>query len=303
MTRAPLHPAVKGDCAVCRGVGYVVAREGERAVASACACIGTCRQCRGSGWVAVGDGPRPRRKRCRCQQLAVRIERFNEANIPGRHAGSTLMTDSFRPYREVMPAFGAVNRYLKGYRRGEENRGLVLYGDVGRGKTHLLVAMLRELVLHHGVTVRFVEFSHLLADIRYGFDRHEGPGELMTQLVNVDVLAIDELGKGRNTEFEGTVLDELVSRRYNAARPILATTNYQPGPSAGIAVGDLATARMPALTDRVGPRVYSRLREICDFCQVQGEDWRERAGSESASERPSRASHPPAGRRRTTAVD
>jgi len=88
------------------------------------------------------------------------------------------------------------------------------------------------------------------------------------------VLAIDELGKGRNTEFEGTVLDELVSRRYNAGRTILATTNYTPGVSQGIATPEFATGKRPALIDRVGDRVYSRLVEMCSMVQIEGEEYR-----------------------------
>ena len=76
-------------------------------------------------------------------------------------------------------------------------------------------------------------------------------------------------------------LDELISRRYNADLPIVATTNYAPGPSTGLKVGNAAdldangkVRHRPALVDRVGPRVYSRLREMCDFIGVTGEDYR-----------------------------
>ncbi len=93
-------------------------------------------------------------------------------------------------------------------------------------------------------------------------------------VVKVEVLAIDELGKGRNTEFEGTIVDELVSRRYNAGKPILGTTNYEPEAARGLAAPNLAGGAAPSLPDRVGPRVYSRLEEMCDFVEVPGEDFR-----------------------------
>ena len=103
-------------------------------------------------------------------------------------------------------------------------------------------------------------------------------GHLIDPLVQVEVLGIDELGKGRNTQFEGTVLDELVSRRYNAERTIVATTNYAPDPSAGVRTPNLANVAnrdaRPALVDRVGDRVFSRLQEMCDFTPVHGPDYR-----------------------------
>jgi DNA replication protein DnaC len=148
--------------------------------------------------------------------------------------------------------------------------------------------MLRELVFRYGVSARFVEFSHLLADLKSGFDSGRGAAELIDPLVAVDVLAIDELGKGRNTEFEGTVLDELVSRRYNAMKPILATTNYSANPPSGRAVVNAAevavgVAPPPTLADRVGERIWSRLRETCDFVEVKGDDYRERRRGRPAS--------------------
>jgi DNA replication protein DnaC len=270
--RRALHPAVDPRCPKCGGRGYVVVRGAELARAERCTCVGRCAACLDSGWRIVADGPRRTRAPCGCQVLRVRLARFDAARIPARHATSTI--SNFVPYDEVKTAHKRVTEWVKAYKAGQDNRGLVLFGDVGRGKTHLLVGMLRELVFTHGAKVRFVEFSHLLADVRYGFDRGEGPGALIEELVKADVLAIDELGKGRNTEFEGTVLDELVSRRYNGVGTIVATTNYAPGAPTGLAAPDFATGRLPHLVDRVSARVQSRLFETVDFVRVDGRDWR-----------------------------
>ena len=274
------HPGAQPDCPKCTGTGTRVVRNGEVAAAVACTCVERCPVCRGSGLIATSDDPRSRRKRCVCQVVVARQKAFSAAGIPARHADSTRA--SFVPAgRHQTAVLAAVSKFLASFApTANENRGLILHGDVGRGKTHLLVALLRELVFRHGVRVKFVEFSHLLADLKAGFDHGQGASVLLDPLVEYEVLAIDELGKGRNTEFEGTVLDELVSRRYNAMRPILATTNYAPESSgaavvsaAAVAVGTVAR---PGLADRVGDRVYSRLRETCDFIEVQGEDHREK---------------------------
>jgi DNA replication protein DnaC len=178
---------------------------------------------------------------------------------------------------EQREAFVAAQALSAKYRNGEVNRGFVLWGDVGRGKTHLLVAAVRHLALERGVRCRFVEFSHLLSALKARFDKGGGAAGLIDELVAVEVLAIDELGKGLLTEWELTVVDEIVSRRYNAARTILATTNYTPGPPTGNARPNLADGRsevQPSLSDRVGERVYSRLIEMCDLRRVGGKDWR-----------------------------
>jgi DNA replication protein DnaC len=279
MSRKTLrHPGARSDCRLCGGDGYTVVRAGEMAVGQLCSCVSRCPLCAGTGLVAVGPEQRAPRRRCVCQSVAGLLRRFDDIRIPAKHADSTR--GSFHPTSPLQVAvLMAVTKVLEDYERARDNRGLVLWGGVGRGKTHLLVALLRELVLRHGVSARFVEFSHLLAELKAGFDSGRGAAELLDPLVAVDVLAIDELGKGRNTEFEGTVLDELVSRRYNAMRPILATTNYAPSAATGRAVANaaeaqLGTAPLPSLADRVGDRVFSRLLETCDFVEVRGDDYR-----------------------------
>ena len=273
----PRNPPPVPSCSVCDGRGYRVSKDGEVARALICDCVGSCKDCRGTGWVAIDRSTLSRMRQCECQELEHRVRLFNFTRIPGRHANSTRLPSSFSPSRLLMPAMTAAAKFLKDFKKGQDSRGLIFHGDVGRGKTHLVVAILRELTLDRSISCKFVEFSHLLADLKTGFDLGTPAVQLLEPLVQVDVLAIDELGKGRNTEWEATIIDELVSRRYNSGKVILATTNYPPGPPTGVASGNLATGELVALSDRVGTRIYSRLREMCHFCAVSGDDYREKA--------------------------
>ena len=276
-----LHPGINPGCPLCAGQGWRVEPLGEVAHAVWCSCVAVCPICGGSGWTASPGtaGRLAPQRRCRCRALDDAIARFDRAQLPARHAGSTLV--SFQPGRNMKAytrIFGAVRGWQPAGSTAAPNRGLVLWGDVGRGKTHLLTAMLRELVFSRGLSARFVEFSHLLADLKSGFDRGTPAADLLDPLVEVDVLGIDELGKGRRTEFEETVIDEIVSRRYNAWRPVLATTNYRPKGVTGSATANLTDPERtaPSLGDRVGERVFSRLVEMCDFVELEGEDFRSR---------------------------
>lgn len=276
------HPGARPDCPTCRGLGATVAREGEWARAVTCSCVKVCPVCKGSGLVASGTSFRAPRRRCECQRVHARMRAFDAVGIPGRYADSTFA--SFVVTGKVQHTLMKnLTSWLSSFDPAERPGSMVLYGEVGRGKTHLLVALLRELVLSRGIRARFVEFSHLLADLKAGFDVGQGMSSLIDPLVEVDVLAVDELGKGRKTDFEVTVLDEIVSRRYNAMRALLATTNYEPGaatnrPVPSAAAVQVGVATRETLADRVGERVYSRLRETAQFLPVLGDDFREHRG-------------------------
>jgi len=85
--------------------------------------------------------------------------------------------------------------------------------------------------------------------------------------VELDVLAIDEIGKGRGTPFEMDTLDELIARRYNAGRTTLFATNLSLAgetPRAGLTDPvEFERTSQGLLRVRVGERIYSRLHEMC----------------------------------------
>lgn len=264
--------AGRPDCATCSGAGYLVRPSPDGATATACDCVPACGKCGGSGRLLVTREGVRRMARCTCQMLPDRVALFNAAGIPARHADSTF--ESFRRLDGSYEAKQRTEGWSYTFQRKQSQKGLVLFGPVGRGKTHLMVAAVRTLVFIHGVRARFVEFSHLLSELKRGFETG-GNAARMSAFDNVDVLAIDELGKGRATEWERTILDELISRAYNDLRTVLATSNFAPGKATGVTRGNQADPRsIPRLVDRVGDRVDSRLQQMAEFCPVMGPDMR-----------------------------
>lgn len=252
-----------------------------------------CALCAGSGRREVEvDGVR-RFGRCRCQMLPDRASLWNAARVPARHLHCTM--DSFEtrdPTRAGAEggsagAWAEVRRWLDDYRPGQDNRSLVLYGETGRGKTHLAVAACRELVFRHGVPVRFIEFTHLLSDIREGIGRGDPAATTLTPFIHPPVLVVDELGKGRNTEWEVSILDEIVSRRYNARGALFGTTNFKPKPPPGAdpnrprTHGDGVPLASMYLSERLGERAFSRLLETVTFVPALGDDHRLRLAANS----------------------
>lgn len=279
-----------GACTLCRGRGYQVSASADRATARVCSCMAVCVHCGGQGYVlsereeVFSQKVGPRRYQaaapCVCRVLRARVEAFSQVGVPGVLARAGF--DNYLPFHEAHDAAKqAATRFASGYRRGAPSRGLIISGPVGSGKTHLLAAALGHLVLEVGVQARYREISLLFADIRRGFQEGKSGGEIIRPLSEVDVLAIDELGRGRGSPFELETLDELIARRYNAGRTTLFATNYSLAPErktrpqarAGYRSTDEASEPrdVELLRDRVGERIYSRLCEMCEFVSLPPE--------------------------------
>ncbi len=287
------EPGNIGACAECGGAGFVVEQTlGRVASARRCGCQARCPRCGETGYVLVPAGATSIAQVCPCRHLDQRIATFNGIGIPAAVARA-----SFETFKTWSPAQGrarqAAEDFAHKFRTDKPTRGLLLYGKPGCGKTHLLAAALRYLALEKGVASRYVEFMLLLSDIRAGFDSNRGHMEIIRPLAGIPVLAIDELGKERGTEWERSMLDELISRRYNAGLTTLFATNYplqpevvpeRPGPTVNTKSKEWQReAEAMTLAQRIGDRLISRLNEMCDFHRVDGPDHRTDGNPERGS--------------------
>jgi DNA replication protein DnaC len=229
---------------------------------------------------------------CALIGLRRRAELFNRAGVPTRYHDATLSGYEDRGGNQslVRTRFASLHHEVEhkvqpGGRLPRALRGIGLAGPPGTGKTHLMAAMARHLVLNLGVAVRFTDFARLLWDLKAGFDAGQGEDALIAPLVEVEVLFIDELGKGRASEWEIGILDALVSERYNRKLMTFFATNHPlaeqtPGRSLNEAYDRKKSGaagvdgRFDSLASRTHPRIVSRLSEMCELLTIEGPDSR-----------------------------
>ena len=271
-------PNDSATCATCNGAGYLVDQVlGKPAQARRCACQKACARCGETGWVLVPGPSGAKAQVCSCRHLDERIGLFNKVGIPAAVARASF--DGFKVWSPDHSAAKAVAEdFARKFRGDQPTKAFLFYGRPGGGKTHLLAATLRWLTLEKGVACRYVEFMLLLSDIKAGFDSGRNQMDVLKPLISVPVLAIDELGKERGTDWERSMLDELISRRFNGGLSTLFATNYflEPRPVAEEPGARVATrgkdfqrdAEAMSLAQRVGDRIYSRLNEMCTFVKL-----------------------------------
>jgi DNA replication protein DnaC len=218
-----------------------------------------CEKCRGYGYVLV-DGVA---HRCDCGLLTEREGkvRLGTAEIPKRFATKDFTNfKADRKDREREAVLSAAKAYASTF-HGHESEGLLLRGITGCGKTHIAIAILKQ-VIQRGFTGYYANFNDLLSRIRDSYNAESGTseGDLLEVVDSADLLVLDDVGAESTTDWVRDRLYLIINRRYENARPTIITTNCDEH----------------ELESRLGARIVSRLYEMCslDFPTFPKQDFR-----------------------------
>jgi DNA replication protein DnaC len=274
------------NCGRCRDKKYVFVNQKGKVQAEACSCF-ECKICEGSRRI-FEETPQGHStiRECECSGLFKRMALFNHAGVPGKFVHEDFSSYSVDPpqHRTQKNALLNSKKFIEDYvdRKGQYSQGLIYMGAPGLGKTHLVISVIKEFVMQHGVECKFVDFFELLRDIRHGYGEDISEKDFIDPYVGVQVLVIDELAKGRNTDWELTILDHFISTRYNDDDKVtLVTTNFSDkleNPIVPASRNDKqglsnAYSRF-TLEEKVGARIHSRLMEMCKKVNLEGKDYR-----------------------------
>jgi len=100
---------------------------------------------------------------------------------------------------------------------------LIIYGNPGCGKTHLLNAIANR-VIERGFGARYVLMADLLSELRMAIKTNE-TDEKLQELKRVPYLLIDEVGLEYGSDWEKQKVDELLTARWANGRFTIAATN------------------------------------------------------------------------------
>lgn len=143
-----------------------------------------------------------------------------------------------------------------------KNLGLLLWGDVGTGKS-FTAACIANALLENGTAVLMTNFSKILNQMgaMYSDERYQ----YIASFSNFPLLIIDDLGIERNTEYALEQVYAVIDERYKSGLPVIITTN--------LTINEI---RNPS--DVAHARIYSRVLEMCTPVHVSGSDRRKSIG-------------------------
>lgn len=240
----------------------------------------TCEMCGGTGWKPVKTSGESRVARCDCRLRARSQTLLDDARIPKRYEHCELSNfEADGPHQALARARLAAGRFVEEYPL--DNTGLLLIGDIGVGKTHLAVGIIKELILK-GAACLFYDYRELLKQIQNSYNDSVKTTELdvLRPVFETEVLVLDELGAVKPSEWVWDTVSLILNSRYNDNRTTIITTNFKDKPAAA-AFGARAAAREETLGDRIGERMRSRLHEMCRIVTMEGQDFRQTLRSAS----------------------
>jgi DNA replication protein DnaC len=233
-----------------------------------------CPDCGGTGWKAIEtDGVRSV-VRCDCFQK-TRLDRlFARAGVPPRYDSCSF--ENFNGLTERLRACKAVLiKFVEDF--PVAGCGLLILGPCGVGKTHLAVAVLRELVYRREVEGLFYDFRELLRKIQNSYNvlSQGSETEILKPVLESPVVVLDDLGAERPTEWVRDTFAYILNSRYNRKLTTVITTNFEDRVPQARTIGDgLRLTSEETLEERIGVRLRSRLHEMCKVIQLEGDDFR-----------------------------
>ena len=190
------------------------------------------------------------------RQRMNRIQRRKAQGLQDRY----LYDYTFAHDNGQNPVMAKARAYVEHWPEAfKKNVGLLLFGDVGTGKSFAAGCIANSL-LDQDIPVLMTNFPTILARLSGTFGAERA--DFLASLGDYDLLIIDDLGVERGTEYALEQMFSIIDSRYRSGKPLIVTTNLK-----------LDEIKHPP--DLAHARIYDRILERCAPILFAGKNFRE----------------------------
>lgn len=189
------------------------------------------------------------------RELDDKIRKYRSVGFPEEDMKNWTFANDDRSNEKLS---NAMQNYVDNFDKYKaEGKGLLLYGDTGRGKTFIACCVANSLI-DKGVPVLVTQFARIRNEL---WGMSEGRQEYLDNLNKFPLLVIDDLAAEGKTEYMGELIYNVIDSRERANLPIIITTN-------------LTKEELENPADMNYKRIFSRLFGNCIPIKVEGKDRR-----------------------------
>jgi DNA replication protein DnaC len=146
----------------------------------------------------------------------------------------------------TVPQMEMAKRYIKNWEKvRQEHIGLLLWGNLGSGKTYMAAAIANAL-LEQEKKVLMTDFARISNISKFDAE------EYVKSLDSYSLLVIDDLGAEQDSEFALQNIGNVINRRWTSGKPLIVTTNL-----------DLASIKNVKEQELMFARISDRILDMC----------------------------------------
>ena len=231
-----------------------------------------CPICKGTGFIVkVDEKGNSFAERCSCVESQLKKIYVNISGIPERYSDCSF--DNYNPLNDSQrKALMISKNFVEHY--PSVTAGLFFQGPTGVGKTHLSVAIIKQLIEEKGVRAKFYDVRDLISSIQatIGIDNEKGI-RILNETYDIDVLVLDDLGAHRISSYTEDIISKIINKRYNAKKITIFTSNYIDSKEF---YDDYTELDEETLESRIGNRLRSRIYEMAKLVKIDGDDFRKK---------------------------
>lgn len=202
---------------------------------------------------------------CKCQQEKAKKSEIEMLNAEFKQKVKRLRKTAFQDTKLLnwtlenddmknAKLSTTAKRYVQNF--DKINKGLIIFGDVGTGKTFMAAAMANALI-DKGYSCKMTNFVEIANEI---FSIQE-KADYINNLAKKRLVVLDDYSTERKTEYMYELTYSVIDKLYTCNTPTIITTNLTP-------------EELQKKGD-VQDKIKSRIMEMCIPVKVQGKDRRQ----------------------------